>query len=390
MVAHTRTGEVLSHRLLSTAELAVVAGGERMLRLRECTARTGAIPRKEDPMPLKDDDRDGFGEMALMARSYQLSKMLQVAAALELADRVVDGPRSVKELASESGADGAMLLRLCRALGAFGVFTVDDDEQVAQTTRSACLPRTATSTLHHAAMYWTSPHVWKAWANLEHTVRTGECAFESVFDMPLFGYLKTNPGEAELLNLFMQHSPDDRHAAVAAAYDFSVPCVVDVGGGNGALLAAILQANLGTRGVLFDQDAVVADAHRVLGVGDLAQRCQVEVGDFFERIPSGGDIYTMSQILHDWDDERCSTILSNCRAAMGPNKRLLVIERLLEQEPGRTNPMNYLADINMMVFLHGRERTPVEFSRLLRDAGFGQPRIVHTTSPFTIVEASSR
>jgi hypothetical protein len=151
-----------------------------------------------------------------------------------------------------------------------------------------------------------------------------------------------------------------------------------------------LQANLACCGVLFDQGAVVADAYQVLGVGDLAHRCQIEVGDFFERIPSGGDIYTMSQILHDWDDEHCSTILSNCRTAMGPNKRLLVIERLLEQEPGRTNPMNYLADIAMMVLLHGRERTPAEFGRLLGGAGFGEPRIVHTTSPFSIIEASSR
>ena len=114
------------------------------------------------------------------------------------------------------------------------------------------------------------------------------------------------------------------------------------------------------------------------------------VGDFFERVPSGGDIYTMSQVLHDWDDEHCSTILLNCRTAMGPGKRLLVIERLLEQDPGRTNPMSYLADIAMMVLLHGRERTPVEFRRLLKDAGFDDPRIVDTASPFSMIETFSR
>ena len=194
-------------------------------------------------MPTTDDDSDGFGEMALMVRSFQLSKMLQVAAVLGLADRVADGPRSVKELASESDSDPAMLLRLCRALAAFGVFSVADEDQVAQTARSAWLRQTATPTLHHAAMVSTSRHQWKAWANLEHTVRTGECAFEAAFDMPLFEYFKTNPAEAELFNLFMQHSPDDRHAAVVAAYDFSVPVVVDVGGGSGALLAAILREN---------------------------------------------------------------------------------------------------------------------------------------------------
>src|SRR5215203_4932175 len=181
------------------------------------------------------DDDDGFGTMALMVRSFQLSKMLQVAAALQLADRVAEGPCPVTSLASECGADAGMLLRLCRALAAFGVFAVDDNEQVSQTARSAWLRQNATPTLHHAAMFWTSPHQWKTWAGLEHTVRTGECAAEAVFGMPGFEYLRTNPAEAKLFDLMMQHSPDNRHAAVVAAYDFSASLVVDVGGGNGAL-----------------------------------------------------------------------------------------------------------------------------------------------------------
>ena len=150
-------------------------------------------------MSTEDHDGDGFGPMALMVRSFQLSRMLQVAAALELADRVTDGPRSTGALATESGAEASMLLRLCRALAAFGVFAVDDDQQVSQTNRSAWLRRSSTPTLHHAAMFWMSPQQWKAWANLEHTVRTGECAFESVFGMPHFDYLRTNPDEAELI-----------------------------------------------------------------------------------------------------------------------------------------------------------------------------------------------
>jgi hypothetical protein len=265
---------------------------------------------------------------------------------------------------------------------------VDDEEQLRQTTRSAWLRPDATPTLHHAAMLWTSPYQWQAWAQLEHTVRTGECAFEAVFGMPSFEYLKTNADEAKLFDLFMQHSPDDRHAAVVAAYDFAASLIVDVGGGNGALLAAILGEYRNARGVLFDQSAVVAGADEVLGAS-LADRCRIEVGDFFESVTAGGDIYILSQVLHDWDDDRCATILANCRAAMGPNKRLLVIDRLLEQEPGRTNPMNFLGDITMMVLLHGRERTPTEFASLLTEAGFSQPRIVRTTCPFSIVEVTS-
>jgi hypothetical protein len=339
-------------------------------------------------MSISDDGRDGFGEMALMVRSFQLSKMLQVAAALQLADRVAEGACPVTRLASECDADPGMLLRLCRALAAFGVFSVDDEEQVSQTARSAWFRQAATPTLHHAAMFWTSTYQWQAWAQLEHTVRTGECAFEAAFGMPSFEYLKTNPDQAELFDLFMQHSPDDRHAAVVAAYDFSASLVVDVGGGSGALLAAILREYRDASGVLFDQAAVVAGAGDVLGA-TLADRYRIEVGDFFDSVTSGGDIYTLSQILHDWDDDRCATILANCRAAMGPNKRLLVIDRLLEHEPGRTDPVSFLGDITMMVLLHGRERTPAEFANLLKEAGFSQPRIVRTTCPFSIVEATS-
>ncbi len=329
-----------------------------------------------------------FADMAFLIRAYQVSKMIQVAAALQLADRVADGPRSATTLAAESDAEPTMLLRLCRALAAFGIFAVDAEGQVSQTARSECLRQNATPTLYHYAKYSTSPHMWQPWANLEHAVRTGGSAFELVYHMPNFEYLNTHPEEANLFHLFMQHGPDDRHAAVVAAYDFSsAGLVVDVGGGNGALLAAILGANPHARGVLFDQEAVVASISPTLA--SFVGRVQVQAGSFFETIPSGGDTYTMSQILHDWDDGRCLSILSNCRQAMGPGKRLLVIERLLEQEAGRTNPMNYLADINMMVILYGRERTPTEFAGLLKESGFGEPQIFRTRSAFCILETFS-
>ncbi len=216
--------------------------------------------------------------MALLVRSFQLARMAQVAASLGLADRVVDGPRSVTALASECDADAAMLLRLCRALAAFGIFSVDEDGQVSQTDRSAWLRQDATPTLYHAARFWGSPHMWGSWANLEHTIRTGECAFDAVYGMPLFDYLLAHPDEFELLNLMMQHSPDDRHGAVTAAYDFSDAVIVDVGGGNGALLATILRTYPSARGVLLDHDAVVADAHRVLGDPDVAAHVELTSG----------------------------------------------------------------------------------------------------------------
>jgi O-methyltransferase domain len=334
------------------------------------------------------NENDSFADMAFLTRAYQVSKMVQVAAALQLADRVADGPRSAATLASEAGAEPVALLRLCRALAAFGIFAVDAEGRISQTARSECLRQDATPTLYHAAMYWTSPHMWGSWSNLEHAVRTGKSAFESVFHAPKFEYLKTHPEEAELFDLFMQHSPEDRHAAVVAAYDFSnAGLVVDVGGGNGALLATILRANAHVRGLLFDQEAVVVGSVQLRS--NFTERFEVQSGSFFETIPTGGDVYLMSQILHDWDDGRALSILRNARAAMGPDKRLLVIERLMDHEAGRTNPMTYLADINMMVNLHGRERTLPEFTRMLEASGFGAPQVYRTRSPFCVLETFS-
>jgi hypothetical protein len=186
----------------------------------------------------------------------------------------------------------------------------------------------------------------------------------------------------------MQHSPDDRHAAVVEAYNFSSPqVVVDVGGGNGGLLAAIMTANPEVKGVLFDHEAVVATAPATLGI--LTERCIIHPGDFFDAVPAGGDVYTLSQILHDWSDDRCLAILSVCREAMKRESRLLNIERVLDTVSGSSNPMNFLADMHMMVLFPGaRERTPLEFSQLVKKAGFSEPKLMATRSPFCILETS--
>jgi hypothetical protein len=282
-----------------------------------------------------------------------------------------------------------MLVRLCRALAAFGIFAVDGNGTVAQTARSALLQRDAKPSLYYAARYWTGPGTWAAWAKLEHTIRTGEPAFEASLGMSKFAYLREHPEEAHLFDGLMQHSPDDRHSAVAQAYDFSgVGLVVDIGGGNGALLSAILQANPSVEGVLFDQAAVVKRAPEVMASS--IDRCNIQAGDFFRSVPTGGDVYTLSQILHDWSDERCLEILANCRAAMQPGARLLVIERVLHDDPGQNEPMNVLADMQMMVLFPGaKERTRVEFEELLHKAAFKVARFIPTASPFWVMEAQT-
>ena len=340
-------------------------------------------------MTATGSEREGFADMALLVRAFQVSKMLAVAASLELADRVQDGPKPVTTLAADCGADAAMLLRLCRALAAFGIFAVDAEGAVSQSVRSEWLLKDAKPTLHYAALYWTTPGSWTAWGHLEHAIRTGSCPFEEVFGQPMFPYLNGHPAEAVVFDRFMQHSPDARQAAVVEAYDFSgIRLVIDVGGGNGALLKAILEANPQAEGLLFDQSAVVAAAPPLLTEAGLADRCIVQAGNFFQAVPANGDCYLLSQILHNWNDEGCLTILRNCRAAMTPGGRLLIIERVLKEEPDTTNSMNFLADMHMMVlFPEARERTVREYSGLLRKTGFHEPRAIATRSPFGVVEA---
>lgn len=328
---------------------------------------------------------DLFGDIGFLIRAYQLSQMLSVAAALDLADRIHEQPRPADELAGECGAHPAMLLRLIRALAAFGIFRVDAEGAVQHTAGSRLLRRDAVPTLHHAARYRGMASNWAAWTKLEHTIRSGEPAFEQVFGVASFEYLNQHPEEAELFNRFMQHSPDDRHHAVVEAYDFSTAkTIADVGGGNGAFLATVLAAYPNMHGVLFDEETALAQAPAVLG--PLAARCSIVPGNFFAQIPKGQDVYVLSQILHDWSDERSVQILANCRAAMRRDSRLLVIERVLIDGGDR---INYLSDIEMMVLFPGaKERSLAEYSQLFAAAGFASGRLIHTRSPFSIVETT--
>ena len=330
---------------------------------------------------------DGFSRVANLVRGYQVSKMIEVACSLELADRINSTALPVRELATECGANADMLLRLLRALAAFGLFEVSEDHLISHSEDSRWLRKDSVPTLHYAARYWAMPSTWTVWGVADHAIRTGEAPFEHEFQEPYFEYLQKRASEAAIFNAFMQNSPDDRHAAVVDAYDFSAArLVVDVGGGNGALLAAILVANPKLRGLLFDQPSVVSAAPAVLG--NLSRRCAIEAGSFFDFVPKGGDIYTLSLILHDWDDARCVEILKLCRSAIREPGRLVVIERVLDTRPGETDPMDFLTDMHMMMLFPGaRERTLSEFAALFRDAGFGEPTRIRTRSVHSILEA---
>jgi hypothetical protein len=223
--------------------------------------------------------------------------------------------------------------------------------------------------LHGLARYAGRPYFWQAWAELLHSVRTGENAFRHVHGEDVWSYRAKRPDESAVFDGAMQARTGTSVGAILAAVDFSrYGTVVDVGGGNGTLLAAVLAVNPGVKGVLFDQPHVVAGAEAVLAAADVADRCRVVAGDFFDSVPSPGDAYLLKWVIHDWEDEEATAILRVVRSATAAHSRLLVVERDLGP-PNEAAPAK-LSDLNMLVAPGGRERTREEYAALLDAAGF--------------------
>jgi hypothetical protein len=330
--------------------------------------------------------QDDHLALNLMIRGFQVSQLFRLAADLDVADRIApDGSVAVAELAAACEVQPVPLLRVLRALAALGVFRVSAEGVVAHSPRSLLLRKDAPNSLHHAARFWATPGAWKAWGAFDAAL-TGSSPHRTAWEMGRFEYLRQHPDEARIFDQFMAHTPDNRHAALAAAYDFSAAgLIVDVGGGNGQALRQILARFPEARGLLLDL-ADVVDA--VPPEARLGGRIATAGQSFFERIPEGGDFYLLNWVLHDWPDEDCLRILSACRAAMRDGVKLLIGERLLEPDPSRGDPIGYLVDTHMMaMFGEARERTEPEFRALLDASGFEVSRVIATASPFSIVEA---
>jgi SAM-dependent methyltransferase len=313
--------------------------------------------------------------------------MLRLVADLGIADRIAsDGHAAVDALAAECGVQPQPLIRVLRALAAFDVFSVAADGSIAHTPRSQLLRTDTPNSMHYSARFWTAPGSWAAWGMLD-VAMTGGVPHLAAWNTSRFDYLRAHPDEARGFDAMMANFPDNRHAAVAAAYDFSRARLIgDIGGGNGAMLRHILSRFATPRGLLFDRDHVVDS----IQAGELLDgRIEVARGSFFDRIPHGADVYIMSRVLHDWPDEDCAHILRVCRAAMGPDARLLICELILEPDPARGRPADYLVDTQMMaMFGSARERTADEFASLLNESGLALRRIIPTESPVWILEAA--
>jgi hypothetical protein len=324
----------------------------------------------------------------LMLRGFMVSRMLRLVAELAVADHVAaDAPAPIEAVAAACGADAQRLRRVLQAVAAFGVFRVTPDGRVAHTARSRLLRSDTPNSLGHAARFWTGRGSWRAWEEFDAAM-TGGVPHDAAWGMGRFAYLREHQDEARLFDAMMAHFPDNRHAALAAGYDFSAARLIcDVGGGNGAALRHILARFPEARGLLLDLPDVIAaipEAQRMEG------RIATVPGSFLDQVPAGADHYVIVRVLHDWGDEDCLRILRNCRAAMAPGTRLLIVEQVLPEDPASGHPTAYLADVHMMaMFGAARERTAREFEALLAATGFALRRLLPTASPVSIVEAEA-
>ena len=325
-------------------------------------------------------------QLVQMATGAWVSNILHTAAVLELADQFTSGPRSAAELASRVHAHASSLHRLMRALASVGILAEQPGQRYALTALGEALRTGAPGSARAAVLTFGSQAVQGAWDQTVYSIQTGKTGFEKAHGMPLFDYLAKHPEAASLFNETMIGFHGQEPPAVAAAYDFSTfKTIVDVGGGTGNMLAAILTRYAGPRGVLFELPHVAADAPTLLKERGVKDRVTIEVGDFFKAVAAGGDAYVLSHIIHDWDEDCCLTILRNIHGAMNANGRLLIVEMMLPEgdapHPGK------MLDILMLVATGGQERTEAEYRTLLSKASFRLTRVASTNSPVNVIEA---
>jgi hypothetical protein len=323
-----------------------------------------------------------------MATGAWVSQTIYVAAKLGIADVLSDGPKSCDEIAAATHTPSPSLSRLLRALHSLKLVGTVGDDKFEITALGRPLQARRPGSLRALVLTLGESH-YEAWGALLHSIRTGAPAFPSVFGARLFDYLDVDQDAGATFREAMSDVSALVSQAVVLAYEFSgIELLADVGGGCGQFLMTILQSYPGMRGVLLDTPAVIAEAGMRLASHPCRQRCGLLAGNLLEAVPEGASAYLMSGVLHDWDDDRAVRILENCRRAMAPNGKVLVVEMVL---PSRNAPrLAALLDLNMLVMNGGRERTEDDFRQLFDAAGLQVTRLIPTLAPQWVIEGTSR
>ncbi|MBI1852835.1 MAG: methyltransferase [Planctomycetes bacterium] len=329
-----------------------------------------------NPVPL-------HSQVIQLATSYWISRALYVCAKFGIADLLSNGARSADDLARTCGTDRDATYRLLRALAMVGLFTETDPRRFALTSMGRTLrtgePGAARSTVLALAGQW----MWAGWGEFEHAMKTGKPGTEKALGMPVFDYFAKHPEEAGWFNDAMIgfHGPET--IGVAKSYDFSAfSTVVDVGGGTGNLLSAILRSAPRLAGILYDLPHVAEAARAKFAERELSDRLRIIAGSFMESVPAG-DAYVLSHVIHDWDEPTCLKILGNCRRA-NPKATVLLVEMVIP--PGDEPHPGKILDLVMLNCPGGRERTADEYRELLDGAGYRMTRVLPTGTVASVIE----
>jgi SAM-dependent methyltransferase len=312
-----------------------------------------------------------------------ITQAIYVAAELGIADLLIEQPRTAEELAENTNTNSGALYRVLRALATAGIFTEDADGRFSLTPIAENLRSDIPNSLRSFAIM-TGAELYQSWGNLLYSVQTGKEGFDKTYGKPFFQYMTEHPDRHTVYDAAMMIHGIAETEPMLDAYDFSAfETVVDVGGGNGLMLAAILNRHPAIKGILFDLSAVVDRAKAAISSQGLSDRCQLVGGDFFTSIPRA-DVYVLRHIIHDWDDNDAASILRNCRQAMNPEGRILIVETVI---PPMNEPcFGKWLDL-MMLIVGGRERTEEQYRQLLSQAGLKLNRIISTAHEISIVEA---
>jgi hypothetical protein len=328
---------------------------------------------------------DPAGRLAQLLHGYQITQLLYVFAALGVADQLAGGPSNSAQLAQAVGADPATFDRLLDPWRLLGILERGQDGRYQLTAMGALLRSDIAGSLRPAAVSYGQPWWWRPWGNLLESVRTGRTAFDEVFHEPLFPFLARNPDAAAVFNANMTAMSAADAATLAEAFGLDdVTTVVDVGGGHGVLGRAILDRYPPISVVVFDRPDVVAGAPYPAGAAEVGQ-LRGTAGDFFTDSPPTADAYILKDILHDWTDEQCRTILRSTRRAAPPHARLLIVERVID--PDHSDLGSALVDITMLVLTGGQERTTSQYAALLTASGWQLAERNTTATTHTVLSA---
>lgn len=320
-----------------------------------------------------------------MMYGYQISQGIFAVTKLGIPDILSNGSKTADEIAEVIGVDVRSIYHLMRMLVSVGVFAAENHDKFQLNSLSQHLV-TGTSDSLRGTVMAMGDEFYRVWGNLFQAIKTGETASDYTFKMSFYNYLQQNSESSFNFNEWMKETTREWLFPLLEAYDFSeVKILVDVGGGTGGLTSVILKANPNMQAILFDREDVVVNANQVLEVAGVADRCQIMGGNFFDSIPSGGNVYLLSRVLLNWDDSNAKKILQNCYQVMTPEDKLLVVDFMLTQ--GKISPFIGMGSITLFLMGSNFMRTENEFYSLLLSAGFKVYNTIKTKGPVSVLEA---